>query len=126
MPLLRNDLRPVLLDHIHSNAKQKGIHIDSMNCHLDHVHCLISLGIEQNISNVVGLLKGESSHWINLKRLVPVKFSWQNEYFAVSVSMSHIRRIQDYIRNQEAHHKKKTFQEEYDEFIRQYGFKNLG
>ena len=79
-----------------------------MNCHLDHVHCLISLGIDQNISKVVSLIKGESSHWINQEKLVPGKFAWQDEYFAVAVSESNVRRVQEYIRNQELHHKNKS------------------
>jgi len=125
-PFLRNEIRPALLDHLRSNAIEKEIFIDLMNCHLDHVHCLISLGIDQNISKIVNLMKGESSHWINQEKLVLGKFAWQDEYFAVSVSESKVRRVQEYIRNQEVHHKKKTFQDEYEEFMRQYGFKSLG
>jgi putative transposase len=124
-PFLRNEIRPAILDHIRSNSVEKGIYIDFINCHLDHVHCLISLGIGQNISKIVSLLKGESSHWINQQKLVVGKFSWQDEYFAVSVCESNLARVQDYIRNQEVHHKKKTFQDEYDEFLRIFQFKNL-
>lgn len=93
--------------------------------HLDHVHCLISLGIDQNISKVINLLKGESSHWINQEKLAVGKFAWQDEYFAVSISESNVQQVQDYIRNQDEHHKKKTYQDEYDEFMRRYGFGNL-
>jgi len=50
------------------------------------------------------------------------KFVWQDEYFAVSVSESIVEKVRAYIRNQEEHHKKKTFQEEYDEFIEKFGF----
>ena len=124
-PSLRNEIRPVLLDHIRSNAIDKGIFIDFMNCHLDHVHCLVSLGIDQNISKIVSLLKGESSHWINQEKLVIGKFAWQDEYFAVSVSESNVQRVKEYIRNQELHHKKKSFQDEYDEFLRIFRFKGL-
>jgi len=70
-------------------------------------------------------MKGESSHWINQEKLVLGKFAWQDEYFAVSVSESNVQRVQEYIRNQEEHHKKKTFQDEYEEFMRQYGIKDL-
>ena len=68
------------------------------------------------------LVKGESSYWINKKKLIREKFEWQNEYFAVSVSESAVNRARDYIKNQEEHHKKKSFKQEYDEFMRKYGF----
>jgi REP element-mobilizing transposase RayT len=68
------------------------------------------------------LIKGESSFWINKNKLTIEKFEWQDEYFAVSVSESMLDKVRDYIKNQEEHHRKKTFQEEYDEFISKYGF----
>jgi hypothetical protein len=54
--------------------------------------------------------------------LTKEKFEWQDEYFAVSVSESIVDKVRDYINNQEEHHKKKTFQEEYDEFMIKFGF----
>ncbi|MBI3233997.1 MAG: transposase, partial [Bacteroidetes bacterium] len=54
--------------------------------------------------------------------LVKHKFEWQEEYFAVSVSESVLNRVREYIKNQEEHHSKKTFEKEYDEFINKYGF----
>jgi REP element-mobilizing transposase RayT len=80
------------------------------------------LGIDQTIQKVMQLIKGESSYWINKNRLTKEKFEWQDEYFAVSVSESMLDKVRDYIKNQEEHHRKKTFQEEYDEFISKYGF----
>jgi REP element-mobilizing transposase RayT len=68
------------------------------------------------------LLKGESSYWINKNKLIKTKFEWQDEYFAVSVSESAVKKVRDYIKNQEEHHRKKSFQEEYNEFMRVYGF----
>lgn len=71
------------------------------------------------------LIKGESSFWINKNELTKSKFEWQDEYFAVSVSESIIDKVRNYIKNQESHHSKKTFQEEYDEFISKYGFEKF-
>ena len=102
---------------------QKGIYIDFINGYSDHCHCLISLGVDQNIQKVIQLIKGESSFWINKNELTKEKFQWQEEYFAVSVSESILDKVREYIKNQEEHHKKKSFQEEYDEFILKYGFK---
>ncbi len=71
------------------------------------------------------LVKGESSFWINKNKLTRHKFEWQDEYFAVSVSEYKIDSVRKYIRNQEAHHSGKTFQEEYDELIAKYGFERF-
>jgi putative transposase len=117
------ELRQKVWNHIRENAIQKGIFIDFINGYSDHCHCLISLGVDQNIQKVIQLIKGESSFWINKNELTKEKFQWQEEYFAVSVSESVLDKVRDYIKNQETHHKKKTFQEEYDEFILKFGFK---
>ena len=92
---------------------------------VDHVHCLIALNQEQTIAKVVQMLKGESSFWINKTGLCKEKFEWQDEYFAVSVSDSGVDKVRTYIKNQEAHHTKKTFQQEYDEFMEKFGFEML-
>jgi REP element-mobilizing transposase RayT len=117
-----SELRVKVWNHIRENAKAKEIFIDFINGYADHCHCLISLGIDQTIQKVMQLIKGESSYWINKNRLTKEKFEWQDEYFAVSVSESMLDKVRDYIKNQEEHHRKKTFQEEYDEFISKYGF----
>ncbi|MBE8728056.1 IS200/IS605 family transposase [Flavobacterium hungaricum] len=117
------DLRQKVWQHIKENALQKGIYIDFISGFSDHCHCLISLGTDQTIQKVIQLLKGESSYWINKNNLIKEKFEWQDEYFAVSLSESIVGRVRDYIKNQEEHHKKRTFQEEYDEFMNKFGFK---
>lgn len=126
--LISKELKPLLLNHIKENSFKKEIFIDAMNCVNDHIHLLISLGAEQSISKVAMLLKGESSFWVNREKLTKTKFEWQDEYIAVSVSESALGKVRDYILNQEQHHQKKTFQEEYEEFILQYEFaeKSLG
>lgn len=89
------------------------------------MHYLISLGSGQNIDKVLMLLKGESSYWINKNKIFGRKFEWQDEYFAVSMSESAINRVRDYIREQENHHKKRSFNEEYQEFMCKYKFDAL-
>ncbi|MFZ1806109.1 MAG: IS200/IS605 family transposase [Cyclobacteriaceae bacterium] len=121
-PYLEKEIRNHLFDHIKENARSKGIFLDRLNGYLDHIHCLISLDKEQNISKTIQFIKGESSFWINKNSLVNKKFQWQDEYFAVSVSESNLQAVRDYIDSQEIHHSKKTFQEEYDEFIEKYNF----
>jgi len=118
-PQIRRDI----WKHIIENAREKSIFIDSISGYSDHCHCLLSLGTDQTIQKVMQLIKGESSFWINKSRLIEEYFEWQDEYFAVSVSESMIGKIRHYIYNQEEHHKTKTFQEEYDEFMMKYNFK---
>lgn len=117
--------RELVWKHIKENAKPKGIYIDFISGYEDHCHCLISLNINQSVDKVMQLLKGESSFWINKNKelfpnLIGRKFEWQNEYFALSVSDSAVDIVRNYIKNQEEHHKKKTFKEEHDEMIEKY------
>lgn len=125
LPWLTEDIRHQLFEHIRQNAKAKGIFLDHINGWLEHVHCLISLGTEQTISEIIKLLKGESSHWINNNNLVRGKFKWQHEYFAVSVSESVVDKVRAYIRRQEEHPRVKPFAEEFDVMIEKFGFKRF-
>ena len=120
--VLNKELRSQLFSHIRENAKNKNIHLDFVNGFTDHIHCLISLDADQTIAKIVQLIKGESSYWINQQKFLKQKFEWQAEYFAVSVSESNIDKVREYIKNQEQHHQKKTFEQEYQEFIEKYGF----
>jgi putative transposase len=107
--LLTQEIRPRVLSHIHENAKQKGIYIDSMNGYTDHLHCLFGLNADTTIAKTLQLIKGESAYWINKEGMIPVKFVWANEYYAVSVSESVLNDVRAYIDCQEEHHKKTTF-----------------
>nr|WP_317129784.1 transposase [Flavobacterium franklandianum] len=98
------------------------MHIDFINGYSEHCHCLISLGVNQTIQKVMQLIKGESSFWMNKQNLILDKFEWQDEYFAISVSESVLDKVRNYIKNQEQHHSKKTFD---DEFIIKYGFQRF-
>lgn len=124
-PLMTKDIRLQLFKHIRENALTKDIHIDHINGVDDHVHCLISMKAEQNIAKLVGLIKGESSHWVNQNKLTKSRFEWQDEYFAASISFSHVEAVREYIRDQEEHHKKVTWEEEYDQLLMKCGFERL-
>lgn len=119
------EMRQIIFNHIRENAKEKGIYIDFINGYTDHVHCLVSLGIDQSMSKIMQLIKGESSFWINKNGICEEKFEWQDEYFAVSVSESVVDRVRNYIKRQEEHHQKKTYAQEYEEFIEKYGFEKF-
>jgi REP element-mobilizing transposase RayT len=120
--LLSIENKNLICNHIRENAKSKDIYLLNVNGFENHLHCLISLSSSQNIATVMNLLKGESSFWANKNLELNEKFEWQDDYFAVSISQSHFNVVNNYISNQENHHKKKTFQEEYDEFIKKYDF----
>jgi len=111
--------------HIMENARNKGIYVDYVNGYYQHCHCLLSLGVDQTISKIMQLIKGESSYWINKEGLTKDKFEWQDEYYGVSVSESMIEKVRNYIKNQETHHDSKSYEEEIDELIRKHGFQKF-
>jgi putative transposase len=121
-PLLTKKVRSLVFKHIKENAREKNIYIDRVNGFTDHVHCLISLKSDQTIAKTMQLIKGESAFWINKQKLTTERFSWQEEYFAVSVSESQLTKIRNYIDNQEQHHQKLSYQQEYEQFIDKYAF----
>jgi putative transposase len=125
-PLLEKPHRYEIFNHIRENARKKGIHLDHINGFTDHVHALISLGKTQNIAECVQLLKGECSYWVNNQtNLLKWKLDWAKDYYAVSVGESQVERVRRYIRNQELHHSKKSFNQECEEFVTIYGFTRI-
>lgn len=121
-PLLVKEKRLELFNHIQHNARTKSIFIDTINGHVDHVHCLISLGADQNISKVMQFIKGEASFWANQENIFAQKLEWAEDYFAASVSESAMNKVREYIQNQENHHREISFVQEYEKFIKSYGF----
>jgi len=125
-PLISSpELRRKLFAHIVQNAAQKGIYLDCVNGSCDHVHALVSVGPDQNIAKIAQLLKGESSHWFNKQNFTNRKFEWQNDYFACSVSEFAVQRVRRYIANQEEHHRKHAFSEEYEKFMELHGLSEI-
>ncbi len=86
----------------------------------DHVHLLMKISPKFAISTTIQLLKANSSRWINERRLVNAKFSWQRGYSAFSVSESKAATVRNYIKNQREHHQRQTFEDEYLEFLRRH------
>ena len=116
-PTLIQSIRPIVFSHMIENGRKKGLLIDRINGHIDHVHMLFALTNDQPISKVIQLVKGESSHWINQRNLMSSKFEWQDEYYAASVSESSLNAVQLYIDHQEEHHKQGTFVQEYEHLM---------
>jgi REP element-mobilizing transposase RayT len=118
--ILEKPVRKKLSNYFYSYAEKKGIFMQINYVNADHVHIFIDLPTNYSIQQVAKLFKGSSSHWINKHRLTNLKFSWGRGYGAFSVSASAIEKVKSYIRNQPEHHRKKTFQEELDDFLSVY------
>lgn len=86
----------------------------------DHVHVFVGLRPSIRICDLVRDIKNNSSRFINEKKFLPGKFEWQDGYGAFSYSRSHIDNVYKYIENQEAHHKKRTFKEEYLDLLNKF------
>ena len=99
------------------NNKHKLI---AMNSLPDHIHIFIGMKPIQSVSNLLQDIKDSSSKWINKRGFVSGKFNWQSGYGAFSYSHSQIDAIVKYIQNQPQHHKKKTFRQEYVEFLARF------
>lgn len=97
--------------------EQKPIIVNGMP---DHIHAFIGLKPSMRISDLVRDIKNNSSKFINEKGFVRGKFSWQEGYGVFSYSHSHIDRVYNYILNQEEHHLKKTFKDEYLELLKKF------
>ena len=99
------------------NHKHKLIAINSM---ADHIHIFIGMKPIQSISDLLQDIKEYSSKWINRNNFVMGHFNWQAGYGAFSYSHSHIDSVVKYIQNQKRHHQKKTFRQEYIEFLEKF------
>lgn len=86
----------------------------------DHIHLLVGLKPHQSLSDLLQDIKGSSSKWINNNKLTNVKFAWQQGYGTFSYSYSHLPKVINYIKNQEQHHLKQSFTEEYLAFLKSF------
>jgi len=102
-------------------SHEKGIYMKINYFNADHTHALIDLPTNLTIEQVIQLLKGSSSHWINQNHLVKGRFAWGRGYGAFSVSHSDVRKVANYIARQAEHHRKRSFAEEYEIFVKRYG-----
>lgn len=111
--LIVSDWKTNLFKFMNGIVVNKRDKIMCLNGVSDHVHILLSISPATRISDIVRDIKANSSRWINENKLVRGKFEWQNGFGAFSVSPGRVDRTIDYIKNQENHHKQKSFGEEY-------------
>jgi REP element-mobilizing transposase RayT len=122
MPLIHSDVEGQIHRFMTDQLREQGCPVRIINGMPDHIHCLFLLNAQKSIAEVVKQIKGSSSHFINQSNLIADKFSWQTGYAAYSVSESAVEKVFQYIKNQKEHHQKKSFQQEYDDFLKLYGF----
>jgi len=96
---------------------QKPIIVNGMP---DHIHAFVSLRPVMALSDLARDIKNNSSNFINGQKFIKTKFSWQEGYGAFSYSHSQIRNVYNYILNQEKHHEKKPFKEEYIDILKKF------
>jgi REP element-mobilizing transposase RayT len=102
-------------------ARENGMKALAIGGTTDHVHSLISLPETLSVAKAIQLIKGGSSKWIHDQLPKYRKFEWQDGYGAFSVSALQVKSVIGYINGQKEHHRKKTFEEEFLEFLDEYG-----
>jgi len=115
--LLQKPWRTEVFKYMSGIIKAKGQKPIIVNGVTDHVHVFVGLKPSMKISDLIRDVKNNSSKFINESGFLTTKFNWQEGYGAFSYAHSQIENVYNYILNQEAHHKKKTFREEYLEFL---------
>ncbi|SNR80956.1 IS200/IS605 family transposase [Flavobacterium sp. ov086] len=118
--LINNECKSKILSVIGNLINETGCKTIIVNGTEDHVHCLLGLKPTISISELMRIVKGKSSRFINDHQLTKCKFEWQEGYGVFSYSKSHIDAVYKYIANQEAHHKKQNFKDEYSSFLNKY------
>jgi len=118
--LLTSEIRPEIyryMSGIITNRKHKSIIVNGIS---DHVHILVGQNPNDKISDLVAALKRSTSIYINQKNWFNRKFQWQDGYGAFSYSCSQLKYVYTYIENQENHHRKNTFREEYRKILEEF------
>jgi putative transposase len=121
--LLNKDAATRISRYLSEYAETKSVYMKINYVNADHVHALVDLPTGLSIEELIQLLKGSSSHWINANNLLAGKFAWGRGYGAFSVSESNVDQIAAYIAGQEKHHRVRTFADELHEFIKRHGLR---
>jgi REP element-mobilizing transposase RayT len=119
-PLIANDWRESLHSYLGGILKNLNAVPLAIGGIADHVHILMGLRATHSVANVMREVKGASSEWAH-SAVGKKSFCWQPGYFGVTVSPSHIEQVRRYVLNQEEHHRRKTFKEEYVEMLKLAG-----
>ena len=120
-PLISQHVESRIHGFLHEELIEIGCPVEIINGMPDHVHSLFLLNPQKCVTDVIKHVKGTSSHSVNHQNLISQKFAWQTGYAAYSVSESQLEKVFLYIKNQKHYHKKKTFQQEFEELLSLHG-----
>jgi REP element-mobilizing transposase RayT len=120
VPSLAPEFLPRLFDYFGGVLRNRDCALVAAGGMPDHVHLLASLSREVSVAEVVRLVKANSSKWIHETVPALASFAWQNGYGAFAVSYSNLGAVKDYLARQAEHHRVRTFQEEFLEFLRRH------
>jgi putative transposase len=118
--LIKPAWKDELYKYITGIVQNNGHKLIAINGMADHVHLFVGMKPNQSLSDLMQDVKGDSSKWIKAKGFVNGKFEWQAGFGGFSYSISQIDAVVNYIINQENHHRKKTFLEEYEELLNKF------
>lgn len=121
--VITNECKSKILSVIGNLINETGCKTLIVNGTEDHIHCLLTLKPTISVSDLMKVVKGKSSKFINDHQLTKHKFEWQEGYGVFSYSKSHIDAVYKYIANQEEHHKKQNFKDEYISFLNKFNVK---
>ena len=124
--LLNREVAARLSRYLTEYADTKGVYMKVNYVNADHVHTLVDLPTGLSIEELIQLLKGSSSHWVNENNILSRKFAWGRGYGASSVSESNVAQVATYIAGQEEHHRVRTFADELHEFLERHGLRWRG
>lgn len=118
--IIQKTWKDELFQYITGIIQNNGHKVLSINGMPDHVYILFGMRPTQSLSDLMQDIKGDSSKWINKKGYISGRFSWQEGFGGFSYGKSKVNNVIDYIKNQEIHHRKKSFTEEYMEFLEKF------
>ncbi|MDP2387882.1 MAG: IS200/IS605 family transposase [Bacteroidota bacterium] len=118
--IIKREWKDELYKYITGVIQKNNHKLIAINGVADHIHILVGMRPNQSVSDLLQDIKAGSSKWISEKGFTKAKFEWQEGYGAFSYSKSHVKNVINYINNQEEHHRKKTFRDEYIEFLEKF------
>jgi putative transposase len=118
--ILNKKISNELFKYMAGILNETGQYSLAVNGYTDHVHLFFEMNPKNSLSEIVRIVKSNSSKWLNQKRLLPGKFSWQEGYGGFSYSRSQRNNVIQYIMNQEENHKTCSFREEYLKLLKRF------
>ncbi len=118
--LILSDFRQELFGYIGQTINNLGHKTLIVNGVSDHINCFFGLDPKQALADLMREVKANSSAWVNEQKFLQPRFEWQKGYGAFSYGKSQVAAVFKYVQNQEAHHKKRTFREEYLDFLQKF------